>query len=150
MEKMIYKKDREIKILLSGQYRGRKFAILSLGVHPTAYVELKEEEFQMSENYDNYDLDVHGGFTYIGEAYWDKQDNSKYIGWDYAHLGDFSGVFLIRDDNYWNTDDKQWTTEEIFKEVISVIEQFEIAEWIDTSKPIYTLTVKKNGGQNGR
>lgn len=142
MKEMIYSYNREKEILYKGEYCGRKFAIVSMGVHPNAYVELKQKELEKSKSYDDYDLDVHCGFTYIGDAHWDENDKHTYIGWDYAHYGDFSGVYLQDNDFYWHNNDRKWTTQEIFEEVKSVIEQFEKAEWVDVSEPHYKLQIK--------
>lgn len=144
MKEMIYGYDRKKEILYKGEYHGRKFAIVSMGIHPNAYVELKEKEVQKSKSYDDYDLDVHGGFTYLGNAHWDEEDKLTYIGWDYAHYGDFSGVYLQDKDYYWRNSGKEWTTQEIFEEVKSVIEQFEKAEWVDVSEPHFILKIKDN------
>ena len=80
MKEMKYQKDRIIDVLHSGEYKGRKFAILNLSRNPTNYVELKAKEKKKSSSYNDYDLSVHGGFTFLGEAYWNKEDKSKYIG----------------------------------------------------------------------
>lgn len=42
MKKMVYQAERVgVEVLHNGEYKGYKFAILSLGTHPTAYVENK-------------------------------------------------------------------------------------------------------------
>lgn len=147
MKEMVYEKDRKQEILLSGIMYGRKFTIMNLGTHPTAYVELKPEEVNRSNSYNDYDLDVHGGFTYLDKAYWDEEDKSQYIGWDYSHWNDFCGYY-INDNYYSNKDLKKWTSQEIFEEVKSVIEQFGRAEWVDMSEPHYVFKIKDNKGEN--
>ena len=142
MKEMIYGYDREKEILYKGEYRGRKFAIVSMGIHPNAYVELKEKEVQKSKSYDDYDLDVHGGFTYLGNAHWDEEDKLTYIGWDYAHYGDYSGLWEeFHPINFYA---RKWTTEEIFREVKNVIEQFKKAKWIKGVKDNYTLKIEED------
>ena len=37
----------------------------------------------------------------------------------------------------------KWTTEEIFEHVKECIDEFEIAEWVDVSKPHFVLKVQK-------
>ena len=143
MKEMIYQKEHIVDVLHSGKYRGRKFAILNLGTHPTAYVELKEQELLRSKSYNDYDLSVHGGFTFLNKSYWDDNDTSIYIGWDYAHSGDYAGYYTS-DDWHWACTLNQYTTEQIFQDVMSVIEQFEEAEWIDVSEPHYILKVKED------
>lgn len=52
-------------------------------------------------------------------------EGTKYLGWDYGHCNDFSGIYLREifeaDVNLKNL--KKWTTAEIFEDVKSVIEQ---------------------------
>ena len=61
------------------------------------------------------DLPVHGGVTFTGclsstSGKLKKFENRFFIGWDYAHLGDYvEGVFQ------W-FDDKKWTVREIIEE----------------------------------
>lgn len=142
MKEMEYKTERNIEILHSGEYDGRKFAILSTGYHPTAYVELKPEELNKSNKYSDYDLDVHCGFTYLGVAHWDDTDKTMYIGWDYAHYGDYSGLWEeFHPINFYA---RKWTTEEIFREVKNVIEQFKKAKWVKDTKDNYTLKIEED------
>ena len=118
MKEMIYGRRKKIEILDSGTYKGHKYAILNLGSHPTAYVENKIGVTGYHNDILD-DVDVHGGFTYLGNAYWDEEgkDKSNYLGWDYAHFGDFCFVGIF------NENAKQYTTEEIFDEVKNVIDQ---------------------------
>lgn len=125
MKKMEYQLNREIELLDSGKCMGYNYYILNLGTHPTAYVEIpKNHKFYMSI-YDNIDIDVHGGLTY-SEDYlvFDKEKitNSWFIGWDYAHYGDFMG-YELNYPNEFRTGGKKWTTEEIQEEVYSVCKQ---------------------------
>ena len=118
MKEMVYCDRKKPEILDSGEYKGHKYVILSLGSHPTAYVENK---IGVADYWDNIldDIEVHGGFTYCGNAYWDKNgiDKTDYLGWDYAHLGDLCYNSLFSENG------KKWTSEEIFSEVKNVIEQ---------------------------
>lgn len=122
MKEMIYSANRKMEVLYNGKYKAHKFCIVNLGTHPTAYVENK---FTNLFSYDDdrlYNIDVHGGFTYLDGSYWDKDDCSVYLGWDYGHCWDYAGYFetyaAFDDYNY-----KRWTTTEIFEEVKSVIDQ---------------------------
>lgn len=122
MKEMIYSSKREKQILYEGLYENRKFAILSLGTHPTAYVEVRNGE-PLNYNAEYYDqIKVHGGLTFSDHSYWDDEDNSFYVGWDYAHYMDYAGYEMDFPKDL-RTDGKRWTTEEIFEEVKSVIEQ---------------------------
>lgn len=121
MKPMIYCRERKKEVLCEGEYKGHKFAILSLGNHPTAYVEDKIG----AVDYDDIRLDdvrVHGGFTYCGGGHWSEESaKTRWLGWDYAHAGDFAGYYEESEYVYYNS--KQWTTPEIYDEVKSVIEQ---------------------------
>lgn len=108
MKEMIYK-ERCYEILDQGEYKGRKYFIISYGTYPCAYIENKE-------NYtcnDLKNLNVHGGISFEG-----SKENTNVIGWDYGHCCDF-----VSDAP--NLGGKQWTTREIKEEVFSVIDQLE-------------------------
>lgn len=108
-------------IVVKGEYIGCKYAILSLGRHPVAYV----EDFLGLGDYCNPLLEsivVHGGFTYYGERMSEYSDNSNYLGWDYGHYGDYSSIDELLPPDL-RTGGKKWTTEEILEEVYSVIVQ---------------------------
>ena len=115
MKEMVYR-NRKKEVLYSGEYKGYKFAILSLGSHPTAYIENK----MSITDYDDFRLDnvdVHGGFTYCDKGQWDEESKkTSWLGWDYAHCDDY-----CYGDPPW--DGKQWTTAEIYDEVKLVIDQ---------------------------
>lgn len=140
MKEMIYKPNREIEVLDKGEYGGRKYLILSLGQFPTAYVSVKDKEQEIIKSslrdddlddlaeFDSPLLDnvnVHCGFTfYGGRGNVGGDEGIIYLGWDYGHLYDFSGLYL---NSYCAPPDvsifKRWTTAEILTEVKSVIEQ---------------------------
>ena len=120
MKEMVYQKEFKKEVLYSGKYKAYKFAILSLGLHPTAYVENKNN-FRDIEEADGRVVYVpHGGFTYCNGSHWDAKDTSKYLGWDYGHCDDFSGYYTPGDGLYETT--KRWTTDEIYEEVKKVID----------------------------
>lgn len=85
-----------LKVIMEGDYRGRHFVI---GAHctgnPNAYLEVKKEDsmYCESEDYDCYDGNlcrVNGGSSYFGRAYWNKDDDRIYVGWDYGHGCDYN------------------------------------------------------------
>lgn len=122
MEEMVYQKERIVKVLHSGFYKGVPFAILNLGTHPTAYV----ENIIHAADYDDSslaDVDVHGGFTFCSKGYWgDKNtDGLEWLGWDYAHRYDFMGYCGPEDGTLYML--RKWTTEIILGEVHFVIDQ---------------------------
>lgn len=116
-KEIIYTGKSELIVIEQGQYKDVKYAILNRGHFPVAYVEniLRVDDYtdDILRN-----IDVHCGFTYCGPAYWDKKENSSFVGWDYGHICDYT-VFC---DYVWN-EGKKWTYEEILKEVFCVIDQ---------------------------
>lgn len=56
--------------------------------HRTAYVNVIDTELQFVD-YNEIDLDVHGGLTYSSETLYGNE-NGWWIGWDYAHYMDAS------------------------------------------------------------
>ena len=126
MKEMVYEKSKKPEVLDSGEYKGHKFAIISLGSHPTAYVENKMGIIDDDDSRLN-DVRVHGGFTYCDTGYWDEDSKqTSWLGWDYAHYGDYI---------YGNTlSGKQWTTVEIYTEVKSVIDQLIAVENDDITR----------------
>lgn len=116
MREMVYENRKKPEVLYSGEYRGHKCIILSLGSHPTAYIENK---MAITDYYDCRldNVEVHGGFTYCGKGHWNEESKkTSWLGWDYAHGNDYH-----YSDTPW--DGKQWTTAEIYDEVKSVINQ---------------------------
>ena len=122
MKPMVYSAHRTKEILYIGEYKGHKFCIMNLGIHPTAYVENKIHNLNTYDDERLYEIDVHGGFTYLDGCYWDLTDKDVYLGWDYGHCWDYAGFYeeyALTDRNEY----KRWTTAEIYDEVKSVIEQ---------------------------
>ena len=123
MKEMKYQKERKIEILDNGNYKGFNYYILNLGTHPTAYIEIPKEHELFNKEYDeiykHIDLEVHGGLTYSKEYLYiaeDKEIKGWFIGWDYAHYGDYMGYEELFIEEI-RTAGKRWTTEEIFEEV---------------------------------
>ena len=120
MKEMVYQKDRKTEVLYSGTYKCYDFYIMNLGTHPTAYVDVSNNKLLNGKYYGKIDIDVHFGLTYSADHL--VTDTGLiigwFIGWDYAHCCDYSGLFP----NELQTQ-KKWTTKEIFEDVKSVIEQ---------------------------
>lgn len=126
MKKMIYSSKPKREILYEGKYNGYQFYILNFGIHPTAYIEIPKEHKlygkQFEKIYDmGIDINVHGGLTYSDSKLLGNE-NSWFIGWDYAHYLDYEG-YEIDLPLELRTGGKKWTTEEIFEEVKIAIEQ---------------------------
>lgn len=127
MKQMVYQSNRKIELLHKDTYKGYNFYILNLGTHPTAYVEIPKESELFGKGYDDIDLYVHGGLTYAEDFLYTsedtKLDDSWFIGWDYAHAGDYFGYYEKYDYLETFRESKKWTTEEIIKECKSAIDQ---------------------------
>ena len=114
-------------------YGNRGVVVSVNGTHPCAYVQvayperiglLEDGDDHVLESVDSY-LDVHGGVTFIGSL--EKYGLAgTWIGWDYAHYGDYvhmegnfhTGGGVTEDAGH------AWTLEEIEKEVKEVINQY--------------------------
>lgn len=123
MKEMVYETERKIEVLDTGFCFGYLYYILNLGTHPTAYVKIPEGHKYFGKPYGEIDIEVHGGLTF-SEDYLRINKNQVidgwFIGWDYAHYGDYIGY-----DRHWasSIENKKWTTEEIFKDVKDVCYQ---------------------------
>lgn len=126
MKEMIYSGiKRGYEILYEDILNGYHFAIVSLWRHPCAYVELSCTHPLYEKYYDDLDIYCHGGLTYSehGLLPIDHKDHRDgwWIGWDYAHTGDYTPSFP-------HPDEKKWTTQEIFADVVRVIDQLKDEE----------------------
>lgn len=126
-KEMIYGTERIVDVLDAGKCFGYQYYILNLGTHPTAYVEIPSTHYCYQKQYDNIDINVHGGLTYSEKSLWigkhGQIQESWFIGWDYAHYGDYVGLHIFSDEHQ-----KKWTTKEIQKDVFSVCEQLKEME----------------------
>lgn len=119
MKEMVYKATRLVppELLDSGEFKGYNYYVLSQGTHPCGYVEIPSESRFFNVDYDNIPVDCHGGLTY-GRGYLtrvaEETENRYFIGWDYAHYGDYAPWELSGDIHY---------TDEIVRECKNVISQ---------------------------
>ena len=96
MKEMIYQQTRlkEPEILASGEHKGYNYYVVSLGTHPCGYIEIPRNSKYFNVDYDNIPVECHGGLTY-GRDFLHTvsapDDNRYFIGWDYAHYGDYVG-----------------------------------------------------------
>lgn len=111
------------EILYDGEHRGVRFKIINnRGYNPCCYIQVPEAFrynsktcSESSEDYYNSIFNVHGGITWYGnfEKYHDGEVDT--IGWDYAHVGDYTpGIFV--------TCDYKWSSEELYDECICAID----------------------------
>lgn len=121
MKEMIYKAMSTPEILDEGHYKQYHYAIVSLGSHPCAYVELPENHQFYEKFYDDIPIECHGGLTYSGRGLLPSEhpEHKKgyWIGWDYAHYTDYTFYSSI------TFQGRTWSTEEILSEVKQVIDQ---------------------------
>lgn len=129
MKKMKYCKDRKIEVLATGHYSGLLYYILNLGTHPTAYIQIPKGHKLYNKDYDDIykevDIDAHGGLTYSRNYLWiseSKKIEGWFVGWDYAHYGDYTGHQEALPEQI-RIGGKKWTTKEILKEVKEVCYQ---------------------------
>lgn len=107
---MIYEPRMDIrKILYRGIYKDTVFYVVSYGSHPCAYV-----RSTVPESFIDY-IPCHGGITYHDKAFEQFDAKVEYIGWDYAHSGDYNGMSPV-------LGGKQWTVSEIIEEAKQVID----------------------------
>lgn len=126
MKEMIYSNNHTIvEILHSGDINGYKFAIVSFGVHPAAYVQVPESH----PWYHDVDIDgfvfCHGGISFhqdLNEPNVLGLDPGWWIGWDYAHVTDYIDMPFM------TFGKKKWTTTEMLNDVQLVIQQLCEAE----------------------
>lgn len=98
------------KIVESGELDGYPWYIVSYGSHPCAYVKSDISKKTQEE------ILVHGGITFAGKAFPEFELEGQYIGWDYQHYGDYSGLLP-------RFGGKRWTVDEIMDDVRSVVHQ---------------------------
>ena len=123
-KEIVYQREVKKEIIEHNVYRGYEYYIVNYGIHPCAYVE--DKWGYEKEVYDS--MNVHGGVTFFEiPDHFDESQKKKFIGWDYAHYGDYSGIddlnkmFFI----YEGKVTKKWTYEEILEDIHNVIEQIE-------------------------
>lgn len=117
MKEMKYEKDRKLEVLQDKKCKGYRYIILSLGTHPTAYIEIPKGHHLCGWDCDDIDIDVHGGLTYARHELMGIDSENWYIGWDYAHAGDYYGAYGF------TRNDKKWTTKEIENECRDAINE---------------------------
>ena len=104
--------------------------------HPCGYVTFPGIE--KVGDYDNFyvkNAEVHGGFTFLGKLnpdlwkeLWayvadpDKYRDIIWIGWDYAHLGDYA-LFDVFDEGH------KWTTDEVLAEAKAIMKDIRAGEY---------------------
>ena len=126
-------------VLKEGIIDGFQFAILTLGSHPCAYIGIDSthkffglEYDEIGEEFD-YPIEVHGGLTYTDDHVSEVESDGFrwWVGWDYGHSGDFHDNSELRMFNaitdrvqgMYGKGDRRWLLDEIYTEVLAIIEQ---------------------------
>lgn len=114
VKEMQYTTDNTPHVLAKGVYRNIEFFVLSMGTHPNVYLNVSKTKFD-GMDYDNIPLSVHGGLTFSGTPTMCLYGH--WIGWDYAHYGDYSPYSSVM------ADGKKWTTKELIADAILAIDE---------------------------
>lgn len=131
---MVYSEKRKIEVLDTGEYLGYTYYIMNLGTHPTAYVKVPNKLIKKFKEYEysfEIPIEVHGGITYFREFLMiseEVENKGYFIGWDYAHAGDYAGYYATSMFRKYFEDDKKWTTQEILEDVKDVCKQLKEME----------------------
>lgn len=121
------------KLCALGEYKGRTFIVIYVGTHPCAYVACETDLYKQQDEQENFSSLVHGGFTWYGSlGHWTRYFHNvdpkilakKYVGWDYAHFGDYSRFY---EDGMWEKPDDftKWTTDDLIDCIVNLI------DWMD-------------------
>ena len=125
--------------LADDSYRGYRYIIRSCrGDHPCCYIQIPEDHPWYLKTYRNMEdeaekaiangtpcppyINVHGGITYTDNL---NMRNTWWIGWDYAHMGDYCHAFAERFGR--KKSDHVYTVDELIHDVHDAIDQLILA-----------------------
>lgn len=130
---MIYSINRlkSAEQIAAGTYKNFDYYVLNLHTHPTAYVDVTDSPLN-EVFYGDIDISCHGGFTYSASSLKTVDKKGWFIGWDYAHYGDYIDYGNAALNNMF-LNDKKWTTEEIVEECKNVINKI-VAKYCKETK----------------
>lgn len=126
MIEMVYFPKRFNKgvILEHGNKDGFNYWVLNFGTHPCCYVEIPKGHKYYNVDNDEINVNCHGGLTYsnsyLKSVTGDEPTDRWFIGWDYAHYGDFCGYYVELSTR---NQDHIYTTKELVRDCLEVIEQ---------------------------
>lgn len=117
MKKMIYDGSGKSEILyVEWNSHGQALAVVNVrGSHPCGYIQFPQ--IDEIESYDDFWLEgagIHGGWTFLGSLE-HLGLPGMWIGWDYAHLGDWTQTMDPKLDVFSHEEERKWETEEIVK-----------------------------------
>lgn len=115
--------DAEVgTVLQHGEHAGIEYYIVRGPISVVAYIRIPEGSAYLDEDYDEFDLHVHGGLTYKGTKWWkgdvEGSTGSLYFGWDYGHWRDACFYYDAQRDGM------QWTDDLVLTEVLEACEEF--------------------------
>ena len=133
MKQMEYGKSIETEVLYHGVVDDFECAIVNIrGSHPCAYINVPKSVLDKYEKPELDDekwfADCHGGFTYASpEApYGVSEEDGFWLGWDYAHWGDYACVVVNGKVIFPpKPDEKLWTTAEVLENIVDTIHSLE-------------------------
>ena len=102
------RETRYVGPLATGATNGVEWIVLNLGTHPCTYLNVEGTKYE-NTRYDEIPISVHGGLTFSGKL--DCHPNAVWIGWDYAHCGDYNPRLT-------SLGGHKWTTDELIQEAI--------------------------------
>lgn len=119
---VIYNKNRpgSAEQIAGGTYKNFDYYVLNLKTHPTAYIDVTNSPLNGCD--EDIDISCHGGITWCDNFVKHIDKKGWFIGWDYAHYGDYMGYGDVLFNNMFQYK-KKWTTEEIVEECKNVIDQ---------------------------
>lgn len=122
MAKMVYELHQiNPKIIAKGNFFGYDFYVLNLGTHPCCYVRIPVGHKYYDVDYNDVPVYCHGGLTYGERHLFDLTDEDYFIGWDYAHAGDFTGYDMKFG---FGSEDHRYTTKELVLDCLEAIRDF--------------------------
>lgn len=112
----------ESRMILTSDYKGLTYSIITFGTHPCDYVDVKNTMFD-GKFYADIPIECHGGLTYSADYLPRTNDKGWFIGWDYAHWGDLFYSQYNIDMGVIDIVSKEWTIDEVEEECKNVIDQ---------------------------
>lgn len=129
-KEMVYNGKGKSEIICFKEFDdGTALAVINVrGSHPCCYIQFPE--INKVHNYEDlvfYDKEtddywnVHYGFTFLGglENYGLE---GEWIGWDYAHLGDWTQSMPVERDAFNHYEERKWTTKELLDECLEALQ----------------------------
>ena len=119
MKEMIYSGNGRTELLhVEWNDHGQALAVVNVrGSHPCGYIQFPGIE--KLEDYEDLwikaaykDFYIHGGFTFLGPLE-HLGLPGIWVGWDYAHLGDWTQGLPPEQDVFSHDDETKYTTEEV-------------------------------------